>query len=166
MPCNEASAAFMRMLSIIEPSAPQAGLLHYPCRIQTASGEWIERVICVHDSRGFATDTWIHPDDVVAISESDRRLPAGLATKLYQAGESGMGYECFEVSAHNHEDFACITYNVVDFPDLPDTVRTKDIRNVFPHRGRERYQTPLCFDKAPDFKWCYFVPPTGFILPS
>lgn len=147
------------MLASIEPTRVTEGIFHYPCRMRLRDGSWVDRVICVEDARGFTRDWWIHPDDVAEIVPSDKRLPAALASKLYQAGESGMGFECFEVAAEGRENFSCITYNVVDFPELPDEVTTAQILNVYPHRGQERFGTSRCFDKPPKITWCYFVNP-------
>ena len=159
MPCNTASTEFLWMLASIEPTKVTESVFHYPCRIRLRDGSWVDRAICTEDARGFTGDWWIHPDDVAEIVPSDKRLPAALASKLYQTGESGMGYECFEVKVEGYENFSCVTYNVVDFPALPDEVTTKQILNVYPHRGQEWHGSPRCFNKPPEFTWCYFINP-------
>lgn len=97
------------MLTIIEPSHVMEGALHYPCRVRLRDGSWVDRVICTGDARGFTGDWWIHPDEVAEIVPSDQRLPGPLAAKLYKAGESGMGYEVFEVLAAGRDNFSCLT---------------------------------------------------------
>jgi hypothetical protein len=157
MACNTASNFFLDMLGSIEPSKVTEGVLHYPCKLRLLNGLWVDYAICTEDARGFTSDWWIHPDDVAEIVPSYKRLPAVLASKLYGAGESGMGYEVFEVSAEGRERFSCVTYNVVDFPALPDGLITPQIHNVYPHRGHQWYGSPRCFDKPPEFIWCYFT---------
>lgn len=159
MSCNTATAEFLQMLASIEPTKVTESILHYPCRIRLRCGSWVDRAICTEDARRFTGDWWIHPDAVAEIVPIDKRLPAALASKLSQAGESGMGYESFEVKAESRENFFCITYNVVDFPALPDEVTAAQILNVYPHRGQEWYGSPRCLDKPPEFTWCYFINP-------
>jgi hypothetical protein len=118
-------------------------------------------VICVEDARGFTGDWWIHPDDVAEITDHDERLPASCASKLYAAGESGMGYEVFQVRSTSGRVFTCVTHNVVDFPQFPEGINTSDVEDVFPHEGRERFGSPDFYDKPPKFTWCYFVKPNS-----
>ena len=153
--CNIASPDFLAQIHSIEPSISYGGQLHYPCKLRLKDGELIERAICTEDHRGFLTDAWVHPDSVKEIIPSFDRMPARLATKLYSAGESGMGYEIFILEMKDGSDFVFVTNNVVDFPDLPNGYTTTDIQNVHPHKGRERSKLGYRQDKP--FKWCYYV---------
>lgn len=161
MPCNTASDDFLRQLDRVEPSRVSEGVFHYPCRIKLRDGSEVNRAICVEDARGFTGDWWIHPDDVAEIAPHDERLPARLASKLYSQGESGMGYEVFQVLAAGDRRFTCVTHNVVDFPQLPAGLTTPEIEDVIPHEGRDQYGSPDFYDKPPEFKWCYFIKPNS-----
>ena len=161
MPCNTASTDFLRQLDRLEPSRVREGMFHYPCRIKLIDGTKVDRVICVEDPRGFPGDWWIHPDDVAEILPHDERLPARLASKLYLHGESGMGYEVFQVVATGKRRFTCVTHNVVDFPQLPEGLKSSEIEDVFPHVGRDQDTFPDFYDKPPEFTWCYFLKPSS-----
>ncbi len=87
-------------------------------------------------------------------------MPARFATKLYAAGESGMGYEIFTMDLRSGENLVFVTGNVVDFPDLPDGVETKDILDIHPHQGRERTSSEGYRGSA-EFKWLYYLPNWG-----
>jgi len=159
MPCNYASEDFLEMLSEIEPSKVKEREFHFPCMLKLRDGKIVERVICVEDSRGFEGDWWIHPKDVSEVLPSEERLPAALATKLYEAGESGMGYEVFNLKTKEGKEFTCVTHNVVDFPQLPKGVRTSDIAEVFPHTGRDNFGSSDFYDRPPGSTWCYYLKP-------
>jgi hypothetical protein len=156
--CNIASADFIKQVESITPSKTGPWgeqKLHYPCTMVLKDGSRLDRVICVEDHRGFTTDEWIHPDDVDSIQESPLRMPADLATKLYEAGESGMGYEIFKLITKSAGTFVFVTGNIVDFPDLPEGVTTSDIVDVLPHAGRE--ESKQGYRQGAPFKWCFFV---------
>ena len=91
----------------------------------------------------------------MSIEESNRRMPAALASKLYAAGESGMGYEIFKMRMRSGEEFVFVTGNVVDFPDLPEEFSSADIVNVYPHEGREESKKGYRGDAT--FTWCFYV---------
>lgn len=135
--CNIASPDFLAQLEKIPPSIPRDRRHHFPCTLVLKDGTRVERAICAEDHRGFVTDAWIHPDTVESILPSPFRMPAKLATKLYAAGESGMGYEIFKMNMRDGTSYVFITNNVVDFPDLPAGYTSEDIKNVYPHKGRE-----------------------------
>jgi hypothetical protein len=156
--CNIATADFIRQVESIPPSNTGSwgmNKLHYPCAMILKDGSRLERVICVEDHRGFTTDGWIHPDEVVRIEKSPLRMPARLATKLYEAGESGMGYEIFKMVTRSAGTIVYVTGNIVDFPDLPDGVNTLDIVDVLPHEGRNESKTS--YRQGAPFKWCFYV---------
>src|SRR5215218_6564247 len=62
--------------------------------------------------------------DVQGIEESPYRLPAELANKLYDAGESGMGYAAFTLVLRDGRRLPYVTGNAVNFPALPAGVTT------------------------------------------
>jgi hypothetical protein len=84
-------------------------------------------------------------------------MPAHLATKLYAAGESGMGYTIFTMDFRSGDSVVFATGGVVDFPDLPEGLTADDILDVHPHEGRERSQREGYRGSA-DFKWLFFLP--------
>ena len=151
--CNKASPDFIAQLEKIELSRTKERQKHRPCQLILKDGQIIPRAICVEDHRGFTTNGWIHPDAVARIEPSAERMPASLATKLYAAGESGMGYEIFRMMMKDGTSHVFVTPNVVDFPDLPEGYTTDDILDVFPHEGRDEHG----LRRAREFTWCFYV---------
>ena len=152
--CNIASSDFLKQVEKIKPSKCR-DTLHRPCSVVLKDGTRVERVICVEEHRGFETDAWLHPDRVDKIEESQFRMPPKLATKLYEAGESGMGYEIFKMKMKSGETFVFVTGNVVDFPNLPDGYTTKDIKKIFPHEGRDVPAEQ--HHRGAKFQWCFYM---------
>jgi hypothetical protein len=152
--CNIASSDFISRIESIEPSdtGPQK---HRPCRLVLNDGRIVQRAICVEDHRGFTTAGWIHPDTVAKIELSPERMPATLASKLYAAGESGMGYVIFKMKMKDGTSHVFGTGNVVDFPDFPEGYSTDDVEDVFPHQGRE--ESKQGYRRGRSFEWCFYV---------
>lgn len=75
--------------------------------------------------------------DVIKIEESPARLPAKLATKMYQAGESGMGYCVYTLVLDDGEELPYVMGNAIDFPNLPPDVSPSMIVDLLPHQGRK-----------------------------
>lgn len=155
MPCNIASPEITAALLAIEPSHSNAEILR-PCTLVLRDGTTVLRALASEDARGFHTDWWIHPSQVAGVLPCPLRMPAKLATKLYAAGESGMGYELFTMELRSGESLVFVTSNIVDFPKLPEGVTTEDIIDVHPHKGRERTQKEG-YQTGADFKWLYFM---------
>jgi len=82
------------------------------------------------DDRGKAA---ISIDEVASISDSPARLPAALASRLLEAGESGMGYTKFTLVLRGGRRINAMTGNAVDFPALPPGVSATEIVEVVPH---------------------------------
>ena len=82
-------------------------------------------------------------------------MPAHLASKLYAAGESGMGYEIFTMKLTDGTSHVFITGNIVDFPDYPVGHDCRDVVDVFPHQGRE--ESKRGYRRGRDFRWCFYV---------
>jgi hypothetical protein len=99
-------------------------------------------------------------EQVAVVRESDKRLPAVLADKLYAEGESGMGYYVFTVVLRDDRRLPFVTGGVVDFPALPAGIVTDDIVDVLPHIGGEHFQAraPATGESAADYTWCLFGP--------
>lgn len=153
-------------LQRVEPSSD--GVVAYrPCRVRLASGELRDFVYVVDaDAYIRAWGIWPEDDDaktavaledVVAVEESPHRLPVDLANKLYEWGESGMGYTLFTVVLRDGRRLPRVTGNAVDFPALPEGVTTHDIvdvlregRDVFQHRG------PGPDEGTAPYAWCLY----------
>ena len=155
-PCNVAPPALAAQLRRIEPSVDIVGTRHRGCRLVLKDGRTIERALCIEDRRGFHSGGWIHPEEIAEAAESPYRLPPRLATKLYAAGESGMGYVIFVVRLRSREEFVCVTEGIVDFPDFPPGVTGRDVAAVRPHEGREKTRREG-FRRSAPFEFCYFV---------
>lgn len=152
MPCNIASKELTEALRAIEPSRSHGEVLR-PCTLVLRDGTTVVRALASEEARGFHTDWWIHPDEVAEVRTCPYRMPAHLATKLYTAGESGMGYEIFTLDLRSGVELVFVTSNVVDFPELPEGVTTEDIVGVHPHQGRTQ-----SYRGSAEFRWFYFLP--------
>ena len=156
--CNIATPEFIAQVEMIEPS--DTGLLgqhqkHRPCRLILKDGTVIPRAICVEDHRGFTTDGWIHPSAVERVEPSRERMPASLASRIYTAGESGMGYQLFRLRFADGASQVFVTGNVVDFPDYPDGYDCEDAEEVFPHEGRK--ESRFGYRQSRGCQWCFYV---------
>jgi hypothetical protein len=156
-----------KQLERIPPSTAH-GCEHRPCRIRLGSGEWRDFVYVV-DADAYKRLWGIWPEDdpgkesvalqdVVEIQESRHRLPAALANKLYEAGESGMGYTVFTVVLRDGRRLPYVTGNAVDFPTLPPGVTSDDIVDVLPHEGRNALKSPGPAPEETDaaYAWCLY----------
>lgn len=65
---------------------------HRACLLRMRDGSESPRVFCSEEAREFHTDFWIQPSDIEAVFPSPFAVPGPLARKIYDAGESGMGY--------------------------------------------------------------------------
>ena len=154
--CNIASPDFLLQVERIEASDAGPCVRHMkyrPCRLLLKDGTVVPRAICAEDHRGFDGKWWIHPNAVARIEMTLERLPAHLASKLYAAGESGMGYQVFRARMSDGACYTFLTGNVVEFPDFPEGYDTNDVQEVYPHEGREE----LILRKSHDFEWCFYV---------
>ena len=90
-------------------------------------------------------------EEVAAIQESSKRLPARLAEKLYARGESGMGYYAFTAILRDGRELPFVTGGVVDFPALPQDVGGADVVDVL--RGVGGVYPA---ESSEDYSWCLF----------
>ena len=134
---------------------------YYPCRVTLKSGEVLNNVY-VTEVKKYLKVWGVLPDedpakesvlinDVIKIEESPNRLPPKLATKLYESGESGMGYTIFTLVLNNGLQIPIVTGNAIDFVDLPNGFSTSDIKDVIPHEGRNNNPQP-----GPSYTWCLY----------
>ncbi len=147
-------------LAAIEPSKSRS-LDYYPCQVLLRTGASIDRVYVVAEAP-YISQWGLYPDqdrgkssieiaDVASITESPSRLPARFANRLYEAGESGMGYQVFTVIFSDGVKQAYLMGNAIDFIEYPDGKGMKDVANVLPHVGRD--QNP---QQGPKYHWCLY----------
>ena len=152
-----------RQLAAIEPSVDD-DVAYYPCAVALADGRTVERVYVVEALQYIRhwgiflnegpADREIAIEDVRRIGESPHRLPAALATKLYRAGESGMGYMIFTIVFEDGSCLPCLTGDAVDFLDLPAAFASKAMIDVLPHTGREAMLAHRPLAKNARSFWC------------
>ena len=147
-------------LSAITPSR-DGDLTYWPCAPRMKDGTVLVCVYVVPE--GPYIKHWgVYPEqdrgkshisvaDVDALAESPRRLPARFADKLYESGESGMGYTIFTVVFADGSRQAYGTGNAVDFVRYPDGKGQSDVVDVLPHEGRNA--EPV---SCPEYYWCLF----------
>lgn len=93
--------------------------------------------------------------DIVSIEESPSRLPVAIAEKLYEAGESGMGYCIFTLVFDDGTKESHLRGGAIDFVDYPDGKSAVNIVDVLPHEGRKAEH----LQKGPDYYWAIYALP-------
>lgn len=154
------SKKLFRQLKKIEPSI-DGNLTYYPCRVYINGGDILDKVYIVEQNSYFKA--WgVYPEDdegkkevkiesVIKIEESPTRIPVRFANKLYQAGESGMGYCFFTVVFKDGQEKAYLSGNAIDFFNYPKGKGPKDIIDVIPHKGRDSD-----YEETPEYYWCIY----------
>ena len=133
-----------------------------PCQVILNNGQTLDNVY-ISDvesylkvwgviPEGDSAKRYISIDDIEKVRESPNRLAAHLATKLYKAGESGMGYTIFTILFKDGRRFATYTGNAVDFFDLSMGFDKEDIVDVLPHKGRQNNP-----QAGPGYYWCLYT---------
>lgn len=79
----------------------------------------------------------IRIQDIESVVESPNRLLAKIANRIYEAGESGMGYTVFTLVFGDGSRQSYLTGDAVDFIDYPDGKTANDVLEVLPHVGRD-----------------------------
>lgn len=146
----------------VEPSRDRE-LTYRPCRIRLRDGSVLDRVAIVEAEPYIQKwGSWPQHEEgrryvsiaeVVQIEETACRLPARVATKLYEAGESRMGAFLFTLVLRDGRHINGSSGSCVDFTDLPDGVAPREIVDVIAHE-----QADLAAGGAgcPDFSWCLY----------
>jgi hypothetical protein len=136
--------------------------MHYaPCLVRLRSGRVCPRVYVAEESEYLALWGYdpsrpaISIRHVGAIEDSPLRLGPTLADRVYEAGESGMGYTIFTVHMKDGRSLPFSTGGAVDFPNWPPGVDPKDAVSVEPHVGREHFQASGSA-KSLDYLWCLY----------
>jgi hypothetical protein len=128
----------------IEPSR-RRHIDYYPCLVTLRSGRTVDRVY-IQEELSFKTvwgfyleersqASWIDIREVASVSDSPSRLPASLATELYQMGETGMGGHEFTVEFSDGTSEFYTGGNAIDFIDYPPGKSQKDVVDAR-NRGR------------------------------
>jgi hypothetical protein len=150
-------------LANIEPSMDR-DLHYYPCAIELLEGASHDFVYLV-EARSWL-EHWgpppYRPEDpnravldvskIISLRESPNRLPVSMANKLYEAGETGMGYTIFTVVFRDGLRLAFGTGNAVDFIQYPKGKSACDVEDVLPHVGRGQPGV----QPAPKYVWAPF----------
>src|SRR5687767_7604316 len=143
---NKISASLYEQLLQVEPSRDW-DIEYRPCLVTLKDGQKIDCVYIVPE-HPYIKIWGVFPEDdsgkesvligdVSEIEESPSRLPAKIANKIYDAGESGMGYCVFTLVFNDSSTQAYITGNAIDFFPLPEGKSAKDIEDVLIHEGRQ-----------------------------
>lgn len=93
--------------------------------------------------------------EIADLEESPYRLPPALASALYRAGESGMGYYSFTMIMRDGRQIPCVTGDAVDFPCLPPGTTFRDVLDVRPDI---RANTSPARMPAPSYYWSLYQP--------
>ena len=112
--------------------------------LYAASGRYFDNIYPQQDHG----KRYISVDDVDALAESPRHLPARFANKLYENRESGMGYTIFTVVFADGCRQAYATGNALDFIRYPEGKGRSDVVDVLPHEGRNA--EPI---SSPEYYW-------------
>ena len=148
------------------PPSGSGELLYRPCQVRLIDGRVLDRVyvqeaytwkqswgVWPEDDGGKAA---ISIDEVASISDSPARLPPGLATRLLEAGETGMGYTKFTLVLRGGRRINAVTGNAVDFPALPPGVSATEVVEVVPH-VHDGEAAPDSLE--PSYFWCLYTLP-------
>lgn len=157
---QELPAKLREDLNAITPSI-DGDLTYWPCAARMKDGTVLTCVYVVPEGpyirhwgvypQQDGGKNYISVEDVDALAESPRRLPAQFANKLYKSGESGMGYTIFTVLFADESRQAYGCGNAVDFIRYPAGQGPDDVVDVLPHEGRNA--SPI---SCPAYYWCLF----------
>jgi len=160
MDVNEITDELKHQLLEVKPSKDWT-MEYRPCQVKLKNGEMLDRVYVAEvetymNSWGVMPDQdsgkrYILIEEVEEILESPFRMPVELANKLYDAGESGMGYCLYKIMLDNERTIDVLSGNAVDFPPLPNGLKTENIKEVFPQQGSRK--NPI---DSPKYTWCLF----------
>ena len=144
------------------PPTKDGTMEYHPCKVRLKGGEEQDFVYVVDAGKYIKTwGVWpgqdkgkreIRVEEVEEIAESPSRLPLAMAQRLYDAGESGMGYVAFALSYRDGSRSVHVSGNATDFVRLPDGKTVHDISEVYPHAGRGASG----YLEAPDYFWCLY----------
>jgi hypothetical protein len=151
------------------PTSTDGYCRYAPCEVTLVTGE-VRDCVYVVEQESYMRMWGVAPtddpgkrsvliEDVVEIRESPSRLRADLANKLYEAGESGMGYVIFTVVMKDGSRLPFVTGNAVDFPAWPPGSSAAQAVEVLPHVGRDvfRDRGPSEYERSAEYAWCLYA---------
>jgi hypothetical protein len=154
-------AEIAAMLERVSPSNDR-DTFYYPCSVSMKDGTEFPYVYFVEAQNWLPawaplpnTDLGEHHldvRDIAELRECPDRLPPAFANRLYEAGESGMGYTIFTLCFSDGSRAPYCSGDVVDFVVYPDGKAATDVIDVIPHLGREEPHLHL----SPTHRWCIF----------
>jgi len=141
--------------------SPLGGAFYYPCSTELNDGRTLE---CVYfgDKKDYVKHWgnttsgrfFVDLSEVKAISECKYCISSKLAKKIYDSGESGMGYYKFRIVMKDGKIFPYLTGDAVEYLELPEGYTIEDIVDVKPF-----YQSPRegkCMDYTDYWKKGYY----------
>ena len=144
---------------------PQTDGLYFPCMVTLSDGRDVDCVYLAEASPWYVSwGVWPEDDrgkysvsasEIVSLRNSPSRLPHHIAEKIYQHGESGMGYTLFTLifidgTKQNYE-----SGNAIDFVTYPEGQSANTVVDMIPHAGRDDPHRLI----APSYFWCLFEYP-------
>jgi hypothetical protein len=148
-------------ISRIVPSAV-GGVNYYPVTALTIDSSRIDCVYMVEANQYYRQwGVWPEEDrqkrsvdinEVTTITISVKRLPWKFAEKVYDAGESGMGYHVFTIVFEDGTREIILAGGAVDFIDYSHGHSAEDVIDVIPHAGRGSPE----MREAASYAWCLY----------
>ncbi len=171
MTIHQLTPRLYEQLKMVKPSVDRT-MQYRPCWVRLTDGTLLGRVYVV-EATAYKEFWGIWPSDdeakryvlvekIEEIKESPFRLSAVFADRLYEEGESGMGYCIFTVVLRDGRKLPFVTGNAVDFPNWPEGVSAEMVADVLPHVGRERFihRRPGANEVSAEFFWCLYSLPS------
>jgi len=154
-------------LSKVQPSFHDGTRL-YPCEVVTDDGTVHPRVYVMEAQSllkywgswpwEYGFGSWLKVETIQSLRSSPVRLHAELASRLYDAGESGHAYYAFGVELLDGRRIHHLTAGVADFPQWRADVEPADAIEVFPHERNPDWETraPTEHESGADYMWAPF----------
>lgn len=147
------------------PPSEDRGMFYYPCAVTLKDGSSRDCVYLAWARQWLQIwgplpnqplgEGFIDVRDIVDLRESSKRLPPEFANKLYEAGETGMGYTIFTVCFDDGSKVAFGTGTAIDFVEYPEGKSAADVTDVLPHVG----QVGPDLRSTPKYQWAIFERP-------
>ena len=140
-----------------------------PCKVVLKNGEVHDRAYVVEAEQykkmwGVLPDQdpdkkYILIENVARIQECPFRLPPKFANKMYQSGESGMGYCIYILVLKDGSRLPFLTGNAVDFPNLEPGISMDSVVDLLPHEGRKNFiqNNFNPYTRSAEYCWCIYT---------
>ena len=139
-----------KIVETIEPSISYDKL--FPASAILKNGKIVDCVYFVNNPRLKGSYPMINIEDIADIKESPYRLPAKFANEIYERGETSMCCIQFYIVVGDHKAFSYRSGGYVDFIDLPEGYKMKDIFQVNQRFSFTKFDTKE--RRVKDFTWC------------